>query len=304
MAYEIILQGYGWKKGWEIITQIGANTKSFPTSATAVPPTVSKGDAAYGLAIDFYAWAEIDRNGPDRIGYVLPEGLTVIQPDSIGIFKGAPNIDLARKFEEFVLSDAGQSLWMLPRGAVGGPEKDTLGRMSILPGMYDKLGSESIVPVNPFKLKSTLTYDDNTASAHFAVLNDMIGSMIIDQHDALVAAWKEINDAATVPRITPDKLDAARAALGTTPLTQKQADDYGARWQDQVFRNQQITAWRQFAITKYGNATALLDKSQRSAIMMTQQEITYISSGILVIVIIGTLYVAMKRRNEVKQVKK
>jgi ABC-type Fe3+ transport system substrate-binding protein len=210
MAYEIILQGYGWEKGWQVITQIGANTKSFPASSTDVPPTVSKGDAAYGLTIDYYAWAEIAKNGADKIGYVLPEGLTVVNPDSIAIIKGAPNMDLAQRFEEFVLSDAGQSLWMLPAGAAGGPQKDTLGRMSVLPALYVKLGSKSIVPVNPFNLKSALNYNATTASAHFAVINDLIGSMIIDEHDALLAAWNEINDAANAQGATNASLNWAQ----------------------------------------------------------------------------------------------
>ena len=124
MAYEIMLQGYGWEKGWQVITEIGANTKSFPTSSGTVPGTVSSGDVAYGLAIDFYAWAEIAKNGADKVGYVMPDGLTVINPDSIAIIKGAPNMDLAQRFEEFVLSDTGQTLWMLPAGASGGPQKE------------------------------------------------------------------------------------------------------------------------------------------------------------------------------------
>lgn len=55
-AYEIMLQGYGWQKGWQYLSLIGANVKSFPTSSGDIPKSVSKGDVAYGLAIDYYAW--------------------------------------------------------------------------------------------------------------------------------------------------------------------------------------------------------------------------------------------------------
>lgn len=317
MAYEIMLQGYGWDKGWQILTQIGANTKSFPASSTDVPPTVSKGDAAYGLAIDYYAWAEIAKNGADKIGYVLPEGLTLVNPDAIAIIKGAPNMDVAQRFEEFVLSDAGQSLWMLPAGAAGGPQKDTLGRMSVLPALYGKLGSKSIVPVNPFNLKSALNYDADTGSAHFAVLNDMIGSMIIDQHDALLAAWNKMNDAAKTQGVTNASLNPATIALGVAPITRQQADAYGAKWQDQVFRNQQITAWRQFAISKYGNATNLASKAvadaksmvtqqqQSQAAAAQQQQLMYIGGAIVAVVLIGAgVYVMKKRGKEAAEVKK
>jgi len=314
MAYEIMLQGYGWTKGWQVITEIGANTKSFPQSSTAVPPAISSGDVAYGLTIDYYAWAQIATYGADKIGYVLPEGLTVVNPDSIAIIKGAPNMDLAQRFEQFVLSDAGQSLWMLPVGVPGGPQKSPLGRMSVVPALYTKLGSTSIVPVNPFNLSGTLKYDPTTGSAHFSVLNDMIGSMIIDQHDALVSAWNNINNAAKTPGVTNASLDAARAALGAAPITQQQADAYGAKWQDQVFRNQQITAWRQFATSKYGNATDLANKAVSDvqaaqaasmAAAAQQQQLMYGGGGVVLIILIAAgAYMLMKRRKEAAEVKK
>ena len=307
MVYEIILQSYGWDKGWEIITQMGANTKSFPTSSTTVPPTVSKGDAAYGLAIDYYAWDEIAKNGADKIGYVMPEGLTVVNPDSIAILKGAPNMDLAQKFEEFVLSDQGQRLWMLRAGAAGGPLRDTLGRMSILPTLYGRLGLASVVPINPFNLKSTLHYDADTGSAHYAVLNDMIGSMIIDQHDSLVSAWEKIIAATKTQGVSNATIEAARTTLGAAPINQQQADADGAKWQDQVFRNQQISTWRQFALAKYGNATSLAIKAVGAAQTTTangqQQQLMYVSVAAVVVIVAAGVYMT-RRRKEAAEVKR
>jgi hypothetical protein len=139
----------------------------------------------------------------------------------------------------------------------------------------------------------------------------MIGSMIIDQHDALVAAWDKINDAAKTRGLTNSSMDAARAVLGAAPITQQQADAYGAKWQDQVFRNQQISAWRQFALGKYGNATTLATKavsdaqSMAAAAAAQQQQLTYIGSGIIAIIVVAAgLYVTMKRRKEAAEVKK
>ncbi len=332
MAYEIMLQGYGWDKGWQIITEIGANTKSFPQTSGQVPPIVSSGDVAYGLVIDFYAWAEIAKNGVNQVGYVMPDGLDVINPDSISIIKGAPNLDLAQRFEEFVLSTPGQSLWMLPAGAPGGPKTTTIGRMGIIPSLYTQLGSTSIVPVNPFNLKGQLNYDANLGADRYSVINDMIGSMVIDQHDALATAWDNINNAAKAQGVTNASLDAARAALGASPITEQQARAYGAQWQDQVFRNTQLTAWRQFAITKYGNAATLANKAvtdaaaaiaaqqaaeaaaaaQQKAVEAAaaaaaaqQQQMMYIGGGIVVIVLIAAgAYLLMRRRKEAAEVKK
>ncbi len=314
MAYEIILQGYGWEKGWQYISIIGANTKTFPASSSAVPKSVSKGDVAYGLAIDFYAWAEIASVGADKVGYVMPEGLTVVNPDSIAILKGAPQTDLAQKFEEFVMSEAGQSLWMLPPGAQGGPKKNVLGRMGVLPDLYTKLGAKSIVPLNPFTLKTTLKYDPVTGSAHFAVINDIFGSMIIDQHDALVASWEKIIDASKALDVDATKIEAAKARMGAAPVSQKDADALGGQWRDQVVRNQKISEWRTFADTKYKDAITLANQAvsegqaaatARAEAAARQAQLTYAISGIVIVAVIAAAaYMVMRRRKESEAVKK
>jgi len=171
--------------------------------------------------------------------------------------------------------------------------------------------------VNPFNLKSTLNYDTVTGSAHYSVLNDMIGSMIIDQHDALLAAWNKINDVAKISGVSNATIDAAKAALSVAPISQQQADQYGTRWQDQVFRNQQITMWRQFATSKYNNATTLANKAVSDAqaaaaaaqaaatAAAQQQQMMYIGGGVVVMVLIAVgAYAALKRKKEVEAVKK
>ncbi len=296
MAYESMLQGYGWEKGWQYISIIGANVKSFPQSSTDIPKSVAAGDIAYGLAIDYYAWDQISRIGADKIGYVLPEGLTVINPDSIAILKGAPQIDLAQKFVGFVMSEQGQSLWMLPAGAPGGPKKSTLGRMSVLPDIYVKLGSKSVVPLNPFTMKSTLKYDTVSSTAHQNVMNDLFGAMIIDKHDALVGAWDKITEASKVPGVDATKIDAAKARMSASPITQKEADTLGNQWRDQVLRNQKITEWRAFSDTKYGDTITM---TQNAILLM------YAISGLVVVALVAVgVYVFMKRRKEVEAVKK
>jgi ABC-type Fe3+ transport system substrate-binding protein len=138
MMYEIMLQAYGWEEGVKLATLMGANIRTFPSSSSSVPKSVGAGDVAYGLAIDFYAWSEVSKVGADKIGYVMPSGLTVINPDSIAILKGAPNLVVAQRFVEYVLSEEGQKLWMLDKGAEGGPTDYMLGRMCVIPSLFDE----------------------------------------------------------------------------------------------------------------------------------------------------------------------
>ncbi len=159
MAYEIILQAYGWEKGWSIILRMAGNIRNFSRAASDVPKDTALGEIACGLAIDVYAWRQVAEAGAERIGFILPEGLTVINPDGIAILKGAPHAELAAKFIEFTLSDAGQRLWVLRKGAPGGPKEYELGRMPVIPGFAKAFGREAAVPFDPFEWKGGFIYD-------------------------------------------------------------------------------------------------------------------------------------------------
>jgi len=256
MMYEIILQAYGWEKGLEIATLLGANVKSWPESSSAIPKAVGTGDIAYGLAIDFYAWSEVAKVGADKIGYVMPEGLTVINPDSIAILKGAPHLELAKTFVEFVLSEAGQKLWMLPKGAPEGPQDYLLGRMCVIPDLYTELGNQSVVPVNPFEVESVLEYNATLGSLRYSLVNDIIGAMIIDTHPTLSSVWEEINtvdEKLTEAGLTSTYIPAAIDELVKVPVNESFA--LSLNWTDTEIRNKYISDWHGFALEKYKNAS-------------------------------------------------
>jgi iron(III) transport system substrate-binding protein len=196
MAYEIILQAYGWEKGWSIILRMAGNIRNFSRAASDVPKDTALGEIACGLAIDVYAWRQAAEAGADKIGFVLPEGLTVINPDGIGILKGAPQAELAAKFIEFTLAGEGQRLWVLHKGAPGGPTEFELGRMPVIPGFAAAFGPQSAVPLDPFRWKGGLIYDTARGSKRWTLLNDLIGSVIIDNHRDLAAAWEQVRNRA------------------------------------------------------------------------------------------------------------
>lgn len=244
MAYEIILQAYGWKKGWQIITGLGANVRNFTNSAGQVPKDVAIGEVAYGLAIDFYAWAQVNEAGADKIGFVMPENLTVINPDCIGILKGAPNRAVARAFIRFVMSSSGQKLWLWKKGVPGGPQQFQLNRFSVLPSLYELSPQSTAVKLNPFSWRSNFSFDDKLAAARWAIVNDLIGAMVIDSKELLGRAWK---------KAAADGLTEAKwQELAAMPISAAEALDLAkTKWKDPAFRNQKLNEWRRFARAKY-----------------------------------------------------
>ncbi len=254
MVYEIILQAYGWDKGLEIITRMIANSRRITSTSSQVPKDVANGDVVCGMCIDFYAWAQVKRAGADKVGFALPKGKTVVNPDSIAILKGAPQMELAKAFVRFVMSEPGQRLWMRPAGAAGGPQIETLSRLSVLPQLYkDPASLEQLRGLNPFEWASDLTYDADKGSKRGAVFNDLMGTMLIDLHSDLKEAWEAII-AAGLPA-------AAVAKLNESPVTEAQVLKLADRWRDdQVFRNQKITEWAAFGKAKYKAAKELAKK--------------------------------------------
>lgn len=261
MMYEIMLQGYGWDKGLKIATLLGANVKSFPASSGAVPKAVSSGDVAYGLAIDFYAWAEINSVGADKIGYVLPAKLTTINPDSIAILKGAPNMVVAKRFVSWVLTEPAQKLWMQKVGSVGGPTKKPLGRMCVIPDLYTKIpASDNIVPVNPFQVTEQLAYNASKGSLRWSLVTDLLTSTIVDVHQTLSSAWGDIiaaNKSLADAKMSSPKIGQAIDKLTQVPISETDALNASKYWADATLRNKYIAQWHTFALQRYAEAHTL-----------------------------------------------
>ena len=243
-VYEIILQAYGWEKGWRIITGLGANVRNFTNSASQVPKDVAIGEVAYGLAIDFFAWAQVNEAGADKIGFVMPDNLTVIGPDGIAILKGAPNPSVAEAFVRFVMSPAGQKLWLWVKGAADGPRNFQLNRFSVLPSLYGLSPEHTAVKLNPFLLRSDFAFDEKLATARYAIVNDLVGTMVIDPKDLLTQAWR----IALAAGLTAEEWQR----LGAMPVSEAEALDLAkSKWTDPAFRNQKLNEWSQFAREKY-----------------------------------------------------
>lgn len=246
MPFEIILQAYGWERGWQIITALGANTRNFANAGSQVPKDVTTGEVAYGMSIDFYAWAQINEVGADMIGFSLPDNLTIVNPDAIAMLKGSPNPEVARSFLRFVFSPDGQRLWMMNVGAPGGPTRFQLNRFSVLPDLYDTVDPKNTsVTFNPFEWSSNFVYDAEKGSERWGVLNDLIGTFIIDAHQQLRAEWKKAIESETTAEILP--------ALAAMPVTEEEAGILGReKWRDQSFRNSTLLEWGKLANEKYG----------------------------------------------------
>jgi ABC-type Fe3+ transport system substrate-binding protein len=244
MAYEIMLQAYGWQEGWGQLVRIGGNCRDFSRQASQVPLDVSAGEAAAGMAIDFYALRAIAEAGEDRLAFVLPRPLTVINPDAVGVLKGAPHAELAELFIRFVLSEDGQKLWVLRAGAPGGPKKFDLFRLPIIPGLAKRYAQYAAVKMDPFDFQSNMALDVEKKNLRRRVVSDLFGALVIDSHDELAAAWGAVRN---LPQNDPRVRELLQPPVSEGELLELAK----AKWQDPKFRADTIAKWSEEARLRY-----------------------------------------------------
>lgn len=245
--YEIMLQALGWERGWAVLMQMSGNTRTFLSSSAASAVEVGMGDAVYGVAIDSYGQAQSAYYGPQNVSFVLPQGQTVINPDSIAVLKNPPHPEMARRFLEFILGRPGQLLWMLPRGTPGGATHAVINRMSVQPALYDELAGVTPVRTDPFRLPSALHYDSALGSRRRVILGQLIAACMIDPHDQLARAWKALNNPAHASRratLLPEFL--------APPCTAQELLD-AAAIRNPIQRTALVNRWQNEALRRYAD---------------------------------------------------
>ena len=108
----------GFHDGMSGLLRIAANARYFTDSGGRPPSDVSQGEAAAGMAIDFYARVLEGDVGRERIVYVAPQAATAVTPDPVAVLYGVRGERevLANRFVEYLLSADAQRLWNLRAG--------------------------------------------------------------------------------------------------------------------------------------------------------------------------------------------
>jgi ABC-type Fe3+ transport system substrate-binding protein len=219
VVYEIILQAYGWEKGWNILQGIASNVRSFSAGSSELPHAVLVGEVACTMLIDSYAAHSMSQIGGDVLSFQVPEGLSTFSGDAIALLKGSRNSTLAKKFIEFVLSKEGQKLLALEPGSLGGPDQFRLRRLSVLPELYQDKETAQGFLLNPFDRSRQFLLDEKEVSTRWDLLNDLVGTFLIE---------------APKTKNTP-----------AIPLTYEDSKKLASEWSNSQIRLASITTWKQ-----------------------------------------------------------
>ncbi|AOZ93709.1 ABC transporter substrate-binding protein [Paenibacillus crassostreae] len=94
--------------GWEFIEKLKVNNMSVIKGNGAVLKSVASGEKNYGIVVDYMVAREKAKGSPIDLSY--PEEGVPIITEPIGIIENTDNIDAAKAFVDFVLSEDGQKL--------------------------------------------------------------------------------------------------------------------------------------------------------------------------------------------------
>ena len=221
-ALNTVLARTGWTEGWADLRRIYANARYFASSSTKVPLDVASGDAAAGMAIDFYGryqagavaaagWSgDTGDQVTSRVGYIDPlrdgVSMTATSSDPVTLLRGAPHRELAEQFIAWLLSKEAQHLWQAEAGSPGGTVRYELRRMPIRPDIYTAEYRQHWVDddINPFPTARPLLPGMNSFRGLIAPMSH---AMAIHTHDDLKDAWAAIR---RTPPTHPDYLDMLR----------------------------------------------------------------------------------------------
>ncbi|MGH7775317.1 MAG: ABC transporter substrate-binding protein, partial [Candidatus Binatia bacterium] len=257
LTIEVILQAYGWDKGWALLLNSGGNMGTITERSFGVPEAVISGQYGIGVVIDFFGLSALASGHPVDFAY---PSLTSVVPASVGIVKGGPNPDNAKAFVNYLLGEAGQTLLFSPE----------IARLPVVPDLYAK-GPKSYP--NPFTMKlGGVDFNNRLSSGRRDVVNSLYDHIITFRHRELKEAWGIIYKAEeSVAKGKGQELAQARSLLAEAkklasqvPINDKKASDKevaGAFKSKSGLKAQLETEWETMAKANYVKAKEMADKA-------------------------------------------
>lgn len=181
----------GWKQGMRTLLLMAANARYFTDSGSQPCHDVGNGEAAAGVAIDFFAKVYEEQVGQQRIRYIAPQAATAITPDPIAVLYGVRGDReiLANRFIEFLISPEGQRLWDIKGGASPYVER-SLRRLPIRRDVYANR-DDWADDVNPFEQSGGFNMRQEWMRL-FSDTRPIWAAAWIDSRSALVESYRTI----------------------------------------------------------------------------------------------------------------
>lgn len=198
---ENILQQHGWKKGWQLLLQIGGNLSSVSARSYGVSDTISRGLAGIGPIIDSYAYRRQEHF--PFIGFQYQPN-SPLMPSYVAAVNNINPAAHSIEFIRFLLSDQVQHT----------------------------LSSSSM---NKYALKQNMTQPFDVSQLNYQLMHQrgmmvkqLFEQTINQQLIRLNQAWQLINEVKRLPHLNNAEMRQLNLAIklaNTPPVTESQAQD-------------------------------------------------------------------------------
>jgi len=283
--YQIILQAFGWEKGWRIMTLIAANSRVYEAS-DLVRDAVINGQIAAGNTIDFYGYTAMKKN-PNCV-YVIPKGQSIINGDPIALLKYSKHPQAAQAFIYWVLTQ-GQALWMSPNinRLPANPKVfnyTVTSDWAKMLGISTKYVGKTFGQARPVLLKNYeaatkaqgIPFNGTEALDTVNSLQEYFKATLVDENGPLHNTWMAIVNAYKSGKITKKQFLQLENEL-TAPIefkdpntgkmvtfTEQYAKSINNDLSKASFLNEIMNEWRQAALNKYNKVMSDLKKMEGS----------------------------------------
>ncbi len=251
--YQIILQKFGWERGWVVLTGMAANGRPYGGSVEALS-ALEAGEVPIAIGIDFYGYtAQIERPG---VRYVVPYNESIVGGDPVSLLRTCQNREAALAFVRWILSVDGQKIWLDRRvnrlpvrtevfATLEGRERPDL-----------KAAQEMILGNVGIRFNETRARMSYFATAYY------FDAVLCDPHDALVSAWSAMVRALESGRIGREEFEELWWELGrpisweengtVLTFTEEYAASINQRMRDDpAFASRMTSMWREAAQRRY-----------------------------------------------------
>lgn len=251
--YDIILQKYGWEKGWELIYNMAGNAKLYTSSGETRDSILGAGgsdpDTAVSLTIDFYGYRVMAENS--NAEYIVPENGSIVNADPIAFHSDPSHPAAARAFVEFVISQDGQA---------------SLFAENRLPFRYDafKTPAGLLIPEFEEVFNATVNvdiipYDYDLATTLEVAMQSHFSATIYNVRDKLRTAWGTLVNAFKQNSFPKERFDQINAEFGKPLITLAEAQALETQFNDDAFRTSKQAEWTAAANDKFDKVIDMVD---------------------------------------------
>lgn len=258
--YQIILQKYGWEKGWELLTRMAGNSKIYGGSVETLNSVIA-GETAIAMTIDFYGLNAMASN--PNCEYIVPTNGSIVNADPIAYAQNPAHPAAAKAFIQYVLSPEGQAVLFDPQ----------INRLPVRADAFDVVDSGSgqtmkqIYPDLYDLYQRTISnkgidFDEDLATAQYSTMRWYFEYSITDVHTKLRNTWSQMVSAyknGGFPTSPEQRFEQLAEAFGVTAISSQDAINLEPQINDAAFKLQKQGEWNDFASKKFDNVAGMID---------------------------------------------